>query len=54
MKTDRLIVRVSADDKKQIQKATKKFHKETGAKENVSATIRHIVKQYNTEITKEP
>jgi hypothetical protein len=54
MKTERIIVRVSADDKKQLHKATKKFHKETGAKENVSATIRHIVKQYNTEITKEP
>ena len=30
MKTEKIIVRVSADDKKQIQKATKKFHKETG------------------------
>ena len=54
MKTERIIVRVSSEDILQIQKATKKFHKETGAKENVSATIRHIVKQYNTETTKEP
>jgi len=37
MKTEKIIVRVSADDKKQIRKQTKKFHKETGAKENVSA-----------------
>jgi len=53
MKTEKIIVRISAEERKQLNKATKKFHKETGAKENVSATIRHIVKQYNTETTKE-
>jgi len=40
--------------RKQIQKQTKKFHKKQAQRKNVSATIRHIVKQYNTEITKEP
>ena len=46
MKTEYIQVRISETDKKIIQKAAAKFHKETGAKENVSATIRHIVKQY--------
>jgi len=54
MKTERILLRVSPEDKRNIKKAVVKFHKETGAKENVSATIRHIVKQYNTETTKEP
>jgi len=47
MKTERVVLRISAEEKKLIRKAAKKFHKETGAKENISATIRHLVKQYN-------
>ena len=47
MKTEKIIVRISTDERKQLNKATKKFHKETGAKESISATIRHAVRQYN-------
>ncbi|HUX58171.1 MAG TPA: hypothetical protein VMV77_14435 [Bacteroidales bacterium] len=46
MKTKSIIIRISAADKKLIQKATMKFQKETGAKENISSLIRHLLKQY--------
>ncbi|HUX59652.1 MAG TPA: hypothetical protein VMV77_21965 [Bacteroidales bacterium] len=46
MKTGSITIRVSGEDKKLIQKAAVKFHKETGAKVSISATIIHLVKQY--------
>jgi hypothetical protein len=52
MKTEKIHLRVSPEDIKNIQQATKKYHRETGAKENVSAMIRHVVKQYNASTGK--
>lgn len=46
MKTEQIIIRISEIDKKIIQKAAAKYHKETGAKESISAAVRHAVKQY--------
>jgi len=46
MKTVSITLRVSGEDKKLIQKAAVKFHKETGAKVSISDTIRNLVKQY--------
>lgn len=52
MKTERILLRVSPEDKRNIDKATVKFHKETGARKNVSAMIRHAVKQYTASTEK--
>ena len=46
MKTVSITIRVSGEDKKLIQKAAVKFHKETGTKVSISAIITHLVKQY--------
>jgi len=46
MKTGKIIVRVSLDDKKIIQQAVRKYHIETGVKHNISAMVRHVVKEY--------
>jgi len=52
MKTERILLRVSPEDKRNIKKAVVKFHKETGAKRNVSAMLRHVVKQYSVSTEK--
>jgi len=52
MKTKNIVVRVSDIDKKIIVKAAAKYHKETGAKRSVSATIRHAIEQYANDKTK--
>jgi len=46
MKTEKIHLRVSTEDIRSIQKAVDKFHKETGAKRNVSAMLRYVVRQY--------
>ncbi len=53
MKTERILIRVSEEERKQLEKAVTKFHRETGAKENVSAAIRYIVMKYTTETAKQ-
>lgn len=52
MKTEKILFRVSPEDKRNILKATVKFHKETGARKNVSAMLRHAVKQYTASTDK--
>ena len=45
-KTGYIQVRVTDNDKKIIDKAANKMHKDTGAKATVSRVIREAVKQY--------
>jgi len=52
MKTEIIHLRVSTEDIRNIQKAVDKFHKETGAKRNVSAMLRHVVRQYSVSTEK--
>ena len=52
MKTEKIHLRVSTEDIRNIQKAVDKFHKETGAKRNVSAMLRHVVRQYSVSTEK--
>lgn len=46
MKNEILQIRVSTEDRKLFDKAAKQYHKETGAKANISAAVRHVMKQY--------
>ena len=48
MKTETIKVRITEKDRETIDKATKKYHKETGAKSTISGMIRHLVTQYTT------
>jgi hypothetical protein len=50
MKTNRIVFRISEEDGKAVEKAVRKFHRQTGAKRSVSAMLRHVVKEYVGEV----
>jgi hypothetical protein len=45
-KTEIIRFRVTPGDRKLVKEATLKYHKETGAKVNMSKAIRHSLKVY--------
>lgn len=53
MKEERVNLKISPEEKSLLRKAAKNLKFETGAKENISAAIRHSVKKYaETDLTK--
>lgn len=46
MKTEQITIRLSESEKKMIQKATVKYHKETGAKGSITKAVIQSVGDY--------